>query len=68
MSLVENLSAHMKSHHHCPVHNKTAAAAGCGYFDEKCCMPDLVDHMTQVEMEQRVHKMMMMMMMMIVVF
>lgn len=57
----------MKSHHHCPVHNKTAAAAaGCGYFDEKCCMPDLVDHMTQVEMEQRVHKMMMMMM--IVVF
>jgi hypothetical protein len=67
MSLVENLSAHMKSHHHCPVHNKTAAAAaGCGYFDEKCCMPDLVDHMTQVEMEQRVHKMMMRMM--IVVF
>lgn len=60
----------MKSHHHCPVHNKTAAAAaaGCGYFDEKCRMPDLVDHMTQVEMEQRVHKMMMMMMMMIVVF
>jgi hypothetical protein len=66
MSLVENLSAHMKSHHHCPVHNKTAAAAGCGYFDEKCCMPDLVDHMTQVEMEQRVHKMMMMMMMIVV--
>jgi hypothetical protein len=56
----------MKSHHHCPVHNKTAAAAGCGYFDEKCCMPDLVDHMTQVEMEQRVHKMMMMMMMIVV--
>ena len=56
---MENLSAHMKSRHHCPVHNKTAAA-GCGYFDEKYCMPDLVDHMTQVEMEQRVHKMMMM--------
>lgn len=50
----------MKKHHHCPVQNKAAAAAaGCSYFDEKYCLSDLVDHMTLVEMEKRVHETMM---------